>query len=375
VSIPLVDLKAVNSRYRDELIDAVTRVIDSGWYILGRELELFEQEFAAYCGVQRAIGVGNGLDALSLIFEGYRILGRLDEGDEVIVPANSFIASALGASRAGLKPLFVDIDPATYLLSLDDAERRITSRTRAIMPVHLYGRVCDMDAVTRFAQRHRLLVVEDTAQAHGAEWKGVRTGRLGDAAAFSFYPAKNLGALGDGACVTTNDQELADLVGKLRNYGCETKYVNKYRGVNSRLDEIQAAMLRVKLRHLDRETTHRREIAARYVAGITHPEVGLPSTPEDAKSHVWHLFVVRMPKRDQFIDSMKTRGIVCGIHYPVPIHKQAAYDEAGGLFLPEAETAAASVVSLPCQPDIPRVAADLIVAGASAWNATAVSTQ
>ena len=345
--IPLLDLKAVNANYREELIQAVTRVIDSGWYILGEEVEQFEQEYAKYCGVEDAIGVGNGLDALTLIFEAYKILGRLNEGDEVIVPANSFIASALGASRAGLKPRFVDIDPGTYLLSLEDAERRTTSRTRAIMPVHLYGRVCDMDAVTQFAEKHALLVVEDAAQAHGAEWKGKRTGVLGDAAGFSFYPAKNLGALGDGGCVTTNDRELADLVRQLRNYGCETKYVNNYRGVNSRLDEIQAAVLRVKLRHLDEETAQRRDVAARYLAEITHPDVRLPSMPENAKSHAWHLFVIRLRRRDSFIADLKQRGIGCGVHYPIPIHKQHAYLDSGDESLPHAEAAADSVVSLP----------------------------
>lgn len=347
MAIPLVDLKAVNHLYRDELIEAVTRVIDSGWYILGAELEQFEHEFAQYCGVQHAVGVGNGLDALTLIFEAYKLLGRLSADDEVIVPANSFIASALGVSRAGLKPLFVDIEPDTYLLSLDDAEQRMTSRTRAILPVHLYGRTCDMDAVHGFASKHGLMVVEDAAQAHGAEWNGVRTGALGDAAGFSFYPAKNLGALGDGGCVTTNDAELANLVRTLRNYGSEAKYVNKYQGTNSRLDEIQAAMLRVKLRYLDRQTAYRRQLATRYLMGITNPEVALPSVPENLKSHVWHLFVVRVSRRSDFIASLRDRGIGCGVHYPIPIHKQKAYLESAGDAVRYAEAAAETVATLP----------------------------
>lgn len=372
MNVPLLDLKAVNASYREELIEAVTRVIDSGWYILGKEVEQFEQEYAQYCGVAHAVGVGNGLDALTLIFDAYKILGRLDEGDEVIVPANSFIASALGVSHAGLKPIFVDIDPDTYLLSLEDAEQRVTSRTRAIVPVHLYGRVCDMDAVARFAKKHQLLVVEDAAQAHGAEWNGVRTGGLGDAAAFSFYPAKNLGALGDAGCVTTQDQELANLVRELRNYGCKTKYVNGYRGVNSRLDEIQAAMLRVKLRNLDREIGRRRQLAMYYRAHIINEKILLPTTTTDLNSHSWHLFVVRVQERDEFLKFMNARGIVCGIHYPVPIHRQAAYKEEGQTVLREVEAAAACVLSLPCQPGILATAITSIAAAASAWRGSPV---
>jgi len=239
MKIPLMDIKAVNAPYRKEIDVAIKEVLDSGWYIMGEQLEAFEEEYAAYCGVKNAIGVGNGLDALVLIFEAYKVMGKLKDGDEVIVPVNSFIASALAVSRAGLTPLFVDCDPDTFLLSLDDAEERITSRTKAILPVHLYGRVCDMDAVKAFAKKHDLLVVEDSAQAHGAKWKGTRTGNLGDAAGFSFYPAKNLGALGDGGAVTTNDPELSSVIRKLRNYGSETKYVHELKGVNSRLDEIR----------------------------------------------------------------------------------------------------------------------------------------
>jgi len=347
MKIPLMDIKAVNEQYRPEIDAAIKEVLDSGWYIMGTQLEAFEREFADYCGVDHAIGVGNGLEALVLIFEAYKVLGKLKDGDEVIVPANSFIASALAVSRAGLTPRLVDIDPDTYLLSLDDAEERFTEKTKAILPVHLYGRVCDMDAVNAFAKKHDLLVVEDSAQAHGARWKGKRTGNLGDAAGFSFYPAKNLGALGDGGAVTTNDPELASVIRKLRNYGSETKYVHELKGGNSRLDEIHAAVLRVKLRYLDEETERRRVMAEQLSLKLASHDLTLPSYPEERESHAWHLYVVRSAQRDVFMQTMAERGIETGIHYPTPIHQQGAYSELNHLSFPVADTQAEELVSLP----------------------------
>ena len=346
-----MDIRAINARYRTEIDAAIREVIEANWYIQGEQLDLFEQEFANYCGANHAIGVGNGLDALVLIFEAYKNLEKLQDGDEVIVPANSFIASALAVSRAGLTPLFVDIDPNTYLLSLADCEARITSKTRAILPVHLYGRVCDMDAIQSFAKEHNLIVIEDAAQAHGARWKGHRTGSLGDAAGFSFYPAKNLGALGDGGCVTTNDSDLADTIHKLRNYGSSKKYVHELKGVNSRLDEIHAAVLRVKLRHLDDDTEIRRTIAADLHKALASLDIVLPEIPEDREAHAWHLFVIRSSERENFMQSMTDKGIETGIHYPVPIHKQDAYPEFKHLQLPVTESQAKELISYPISRD------------------------
>ncbi|MDG1356645.1 MAG: DegT/DnrJ/EryC1/StrS family aminotransferase, partial [Akkermansiaceae bacterium] len=327
MKIPLMDIKGSNEAHRHEIDTAIREVVDSGWYILGEQLTNFEAEFAKYCGVNHAIGVGNGLDALVLILEAYKIMGRLEVGDEVIVPVNSFVASALAVSSAGLRPCFVDPYPETFLLSLEDIEQRMTTRTKAIMPVHLYGRVCDMDKLNAFARQHGLLLIEDAAQAHGAKWQGKRTGSLGDAAGFSFYPAKNLGALGDGGAVTTNDGELAETIKKLRNYGSETKYVHELKGVNSRLDEIQAAVLRVKLRYLDTDTEDRRVLAERLHDKLSSEDLILPTHPADRAAHAWHLYVVRSSRRDSFMKEMADKGVECGIHYPIPIHHQGAYSE------------------------------------------------
>ena len=347
MKIPLMDIKAANEAYRGEIDAAIKQVLDSGWYILGEQLSNFEQEYAEYCGVDHAIGVGNGLDALVLILEAYKVMGKLKEGDEVIVPVNSFVASALAVSSAGLCPRFVDSDPDNYLLSLDDAAQQITARTKAMMPVHLYGRVCDMDAVNDFAREHGLLVIEDAAQAHGAKWQGKRSGSLGDAAGFSFYPAKNLGAIGDGGAVTTNDGELASTIKKLRNYGNETKYVHDLKGVNSRLDEIQAAVLRVKLRHLDSDTEQRRVLAESLNQKLAAWDLVLPQHPSEREAHAWHLYVVRSNNRDEFMEEMAAQGIECGIHYPIPIHQQQAYSDCKALSFPVTESQAGRLVSVP----------------------------
>lgn len=347
--IPFLDLKKVNQQYQAELKSAAQRVIDSGWYILGEEVECFEQEFAAYCGTEHCIGVGNGLDALSLIFKAYKELGKLHDGDEVIVPANTYIASVLAISESGLVPVLVEPDEKTFNLDPHLVESSITPRTKAVLTVHLYGQVSGVDVLKDVCRRNDLLLIEDSAQAHGAWYRGVRTGAIGDAAGFSFYPGKNLGALGDGGAVTTSDAELAEVIRALRNYGSKTKYVNEYKGVNSRLDEIQAAFLRVKLGFLDHEITMRKRVANYYLDNIRNPAVITP-TVTDQSSHVWHLFVIRCERRDMLNEYMTEKSINCQIHYPIPPHQQAAYKELiGGRFM-LTERIHAEVLSLPISP-------------------------
>ena len=328
--IPFLNLKAINTQYREELIEACTNVIDSGWYIQGKECDAFEKEFAEYCTTNYAIGVANGLDALTLIIRAYKEMGIMQEGDEVIVPSNTYIASILAISENNLVPVLVEPNINTYLLDPTKIEKKITARTKAIMPVHLYGQICEMNDINAIAKKHDLKVIEDSAQSHGAYYKDKRSGNLGDASGFSFYPGKNLGALGDGGAVTTNDEELAKTIKALGNYGSHKKYENIYKGVNSRLDEMQAAMLRVKLKHLDKETEHRRKIAAYYLENIKTPNIILPiqhptSNIQHLNSHVWHIFVVRTSKRDALKKYLLDNGVQTLIHYPLPPHKQEAY--------------------------------------------------
>jgi dTDP-4-amino-4,6-dideoxygalactose transaminase len=361
MDVPFLDVRAINARHADELKAAAARVIDSGWYVLGEEVDAFEHEFATWCGVPHAVGVGNGLDALSLILRAYKSLGRLADGDEVIVPGNTFIASFLAITQSGLVPVAVEPDPSTFNLDPAAIEAVIRPRTRAIMPVHLYGQLADMPAITAIARRHGLLVIEDAAQAHGAQWSGRRAGTFGDAAAFSFFPAKNLGALGDGGAVVTADAELAGRVAALRNYGSLEKYQHLYQGVNSRLDEMQAAMLRVKLKYVDGDVNRRRDIARRYLAAIHHPDIALPAV-DDEQRHAWHLFVVRSAHRDALQAHLLARGIHAQVHYPVPPHRQPAY--AGGLLpsLPLTERLHDEVLSLPIGPTLDDEAVERVVA-------------
>jgi dTDP-4-amino-4,6-dideoxygalactose transaminase len=324
MTIPFLDLKAVNAAYRDELIQAATRVIDSGWYIQGQEVAAFEKEFAEYCGTRYCIGVGNGLDALILTLRAWKELGWLKEGDEVIVPANTYIATILAITENRLTPALVEPDIDTCNLSPDLVEKAITSRTKAILPVHLYGRLAEMPQIMSIADRHGLLVLEDAAQAHGAGVQGKKAGNWGHAAGFSFYPGKNLGALGDAGAVTTNDEELAQTTRALANYGSHKKYENLYQGVNSRLDEIQAALLRVKLQHLDQETAARRTVAKKYLGGIKNPLITLPKW-ESQEQHVFHLFVIRCSRRDELQAYLLKHDVHTLIHYPIPPHKQQAY--------------------------------------------------
>lgn len=349
MNIPFLDLNAQHEELRTELQAAFDRVFNSGWYILGNEVEQFEQEFAAYCEASQCIGVGNGLDALHLILRAYGI----GTGDEVIVPSNTYIATWLAASYAGATPVPVEPDERTYNIDPALIEAAITPRTRAIIAVHLYGQPADMDAINAIASKHNIKVIEDAAQAHGARYKGRRVGALGDAAGFSFYPGKNLGALGDGGAVTTNDPELADKVRVLANYGSHVKYHNDVKGYNSRLDELQAAFLREKLKKLDEWNKWRKVIAAEYLRALAGIKAVLPHIPEWADP-VWHLFVIRSQQRDRLQKKLGEAGIGTMIHYPIPPHLQGAYREAGlgeGSF-PVSERIHREVLSLPIGPHL-----------------------
>lgn len=366
--ISFLDLKVTNAQYRDELIAACTRVIDSGWYIGGSELAQFEKEFSSYCGVKHTIGVANGLDALVLTLRAWKELGKLKDGDEVIVPANTYIASVLAISENNLTPVLVEPDLITYNLCPKNTEAAITSKTRAILPVHLYGQLADMPAIIDIAERHNLLVLEDSAQAHGASLNGKKAGDWGHASGFSFYPGKNLGALGDAGAVTTNDDELAETLRALRNYGSHEKYKNIFQGVNSRLDEIQAAMLSVKLRHLDSEIAHRRSVAAAYLEGINSPSIVLPAQNLACSAlydtaHVWHVFVIRCEKRDKLQGYLAGQGVQTLVHYPIPPHQQQAYKALNAFSYPVTEEIHQQVLSLPIGPTIdPEQVAKVIAA-------------
>lgn len=344
--IPFLDLKTINAPYMKAFSQAATRVIESGWYILGKEVNAFEDAFAEYCESRYAVGVASGLDALVLIFRAYKEMGVLKEGDEVIVPANTYIASILAVSENGLTPVFVEPDLDTYNLDPQKIEEAITPRTKAILAVHLYGQSANMREIGKIAKKYDLKVVEDGAQAHGARHFGKRVGSLGDAAGFSFYPGKNLGALGDGGAVTTDDLALAETVRILRNYGSGRKYENRYKGLNSRLDEIQAAFLSVKLPYLDANNAKRAEIAKEYLRRIDNEKLVLPVV-EEGNEHVWHLFVVRTKERDALQKHLEQRGIATMIHYPIPPHKQDAYREYGGLHLFLTEQIHHEILSIP----------------------------
>jgi len=349
MSILFLDLKSPYLELKSELDAAYHRVMESGWYLLGRETEAFEAEFASYCGVRHCIGVGNGLDALHLILRGLDI----GPGDEVIVPSNTYIATWLAVSYAGATPVPVEPDEKTYNLDPRLIERAITPRTKAIIPVHLYGQPAEMDEINSIARRHGLKVIEDAAQAHGARYKGRRTGGLGHAAGFSFYPGKNLGAFGDGGAVTTNDDALAERIRTLRNYGSKAKYSHLEKGFNSRLDELQAALLRVKLARLDEWNERRTQVAAAYTAALQRAAISLPFVADYCQS-AWHLFVVRTSARDGLQERLKRADIGTLVHYPVPPNMQPAYLDLGysvGSF-PLAEQLAEEVLSLPMGPHL-----------------------
>lgn len=344
--IPFLNLKEINAQYADELKKAAARVIDSGWYILGEEVNAFEKEFAQYCGVKHCIGVSNGLDALKLILKAY----GFGAGDEVIVPTNTYIASILAISEVGATPILVEPDVKTFNIDPSLIEEKITENTKAILAVHLYGRTAEMNEINAIAAKYGLKVIEDAAQAQGAIYKGKKTGNLGDAAGFSFYPGKNLGALGDAGAITTNDDELAEAIRALRNYGSHKKYENLYKGYNHRLDEIQAAMLRVKLNYLDQENEARRMIADSYQQSIDNEKIILPTVPENSQEHVWHVFVIRTQERNYLQSYLTDRGIQTVIHYPIPPHKQKAYTEWNQYEYPISEKIHEEVLSLPISP-------------------------
>lgn len=357
--IPFLDLKEINSCYRDELIRAAAEVIDSGWYIQGKMVQAFEQEFSEYCGSKFCIGVGNGLDALKLIFRAYKELGYLKDGDEVIVPANTYIASILAITENRLKPILLEPDEKTYNLDARLIENSLSHKTKAILAVHLYGQLAEMESINAIAKRHNLLVIEDAAQAHGASTVGRKAGSWGDAAGFSFYPGKNLGALGDAGAVTTGNQQLANAIRALANYGSLRKYENSYQGVNSRLDEMQAAFLRIKLKYIDRDIQKRRSIAKAYLENINNELIQLPitsaSSPDFIKefrdeSHVWHLFVTRAAKRTELQAYLAEKGIQTLIHYPIAPHKQEAYRIWKSQSYPITEVIHNQVLSLPISP-------------------------
>ncbi|SFF42603.1 dTDP-4-amino-4,6-dideoxygalactose transaminase [Fontimonas thermophila] len=361
--IPFLDLKAPHQELQSELDEVWARVRDSGWYILGPEVDAFEREYAAYCGAQHCVGVANGLDALVLAL---RALG-VGPGDEVIVPSNTYIATWLAVSAVGATPVPVEPDEATYDIDPTLISAAITPRTRAILPVHLYGQPADLDPILALARAHGLAVVEDAAQAHGARYRGRRIGAHGDVVCWSFYPGKNLGAMGDAGAITTNREDVADRIRVLRNYGSRVKYVNEVQGVNSRLDPLQAAILRVKLKHLDAWNERRQAIAAIYQSELAGTDLVLPQVPAWAEP-VWHLYVVRTPVRDQLQQALTEAGIGTLVHYPIPPHRQAAYAALGlgaGSF-PRAEAMAQQVLSLPIGPHLTQDQAAQVVAAVKA---------
>lgn len=359
--IKFLDLQKINGQYKEALEEATNKVVQSGWYILGESVENFEQNFAAYCGAKHCIGVATGLDALVIILKAYKLLGKLKDGDEVIVPANTFIATVLAISANDLVPVFVEPKVSNFNIDVDLIEEAITDKTRVIMPVHLYGQAVDMQAINEIAQKHNLLVLEDAAQAHGAYSGDKRVGSWGNAAGFSFYPGKNLGALGDAGAITTNDDELANKMRILRNYGSEKKYHNQIIGMNSRLDAIQAAALSVKLPYLDQEIERRRNVAKRYSTEINNALIELPEWDQAGERHVFHLYVVRCKTRNHLQTYLRENGVETLIHYPIPPHKQEAYKEYNNLSFPLTEAIHEEVLSLPISPVMEKHEVDKVI--------------
>ena len=349
------DLQKINARYAEELKRVAAEVIDSGWYLCGERVAAFERDLSAYLGGPHVVACGNGLDALRLILRAYIEMGKVQEGDEVIVPANTYVATVLAVTDNRLVPVFVEPSPETYNLDSRRVEAAVTARTKIILPVHLYGYCCWDEHLVEMARKYGLWVVEDAAQSIGAEagfdglFGGRKSGALGHAAGISFYPSKNLGALGDGGAVATHDEELAEVVRALANYGSERRYYNKYRGYNSRLDELQAAFLSVKLAHLDDDNRRRQELAAIYDGAITAAEVIKPQLREEGR-HIYHQYVVRVPRREELMEELRKRQIPTLIHYPVPPHRQVCYEAYGDLSLPITERLAQEVLSLPISP-------------------------
>jgi dTDP-4-amino-4,6-dideoxygalactose transaminase len=350
MAVQFLDLKKINQQHQEEISNAMKRVLDSGWYVLGQEVKNFEDSFAKYCGAKHCVGVANGLDALVLIIKGYKELGLMQDGDEIIVPANTYIASILAISACGLNPILVEPEIETYNINPNLIEEKITKKTKGIMMVHLYGRCAKVNEINAIAKKYNLKLIEDSAQSHGAIYNQKRVGSIGDASGFSFYPGKNLGALGDGGCVTTNNEQLAEVVRIIGNYGSKEKYNNFYKGINSRLDEMQAAILRVKLKYLDEENEQRRKVAEFYYKNITNSKIVLPEIDFDKVKrleNVWHLFVIRSKNRNHLQKYLLEKGVQTSIHYPIAPHKQKCYKELEGSNLAITEKIHNEVLSLP----------------------------
>jgi dTDP-4-amino-4,6-dideoxygalactose transaminase len=374
-NIKFLDLQKINAQYAAELKQAAADVIDSGWFLTGERVASFEKNLAQFNNSKHIIGVANGLDALRLILKAYIDMGIMQEGDEVIVPANTYIASLLAISDNRLVPVLVEPNLQSYNLDIDLIQQAITPKTKAIMVVHLYGQVCWNDKLVEIAKNNNLKIIEDNAQAIGAIYNGTKTGNLGDAAGFSFYPGKNLGALGDAGAVSTNDDQLAERVRALGNYGSKKKYVNEFQGLNSRLDEFQAAFLDVKLKYIDTENQYRRQIAQRYLSEINNPNIILPvpvatqfATAEN-KEHVWHLFVIRCEKRDALQNYLAEKGIQTLIHYPIPPNKQLAYKELNHLDFPITNTIHDQVLSLPISPVVTNDEVSMVIQALNSFSA------
>lgn len=365
--IKFLDLEKVTASHGDEINEAVSRVVNSGWYLQGKENEKFEKHFADYIGTKYCVGCANGLDALIWIFRAYVELGVMKPGDEVIVPANTYIASILAISENGLVPVLVEPDIDTYQIHPEKIEEAITSKTKAILIVHLYGQCAYTEKIGEICRKYDLKLIEDNAQAHGCKYNGVRTGSIGDAAGHSFYPGKNLGALGDGGAVTTDDEELAKIIRAVANYGSTKKYVFKYIGRNSRLDEIQAAVLDVKLRHLDEDNAKRKEVARKYLEGITNPAIILPKV-EDFDAHAFHIFPIRTKKRDELHDYLEKNGVQTIIHYPIPPHKQECYKDWIDRSYPLTEQIAEEELSLPMSPVMTEEEINEVIRIVNSWK-------
>jgi len=365
--IQFLDLQKVTQKYESEIKKAVNRIIDSGWYLLGEEVRQFEAEYASYCGTKHCIGVANGLDALHLILRAYLEMGLMNEGDEIIVPANTYIATILAITHNCLKPVLVEPDINTYNIRAENIKKVITDKTRAIMIVHLYGQNAFNEKIKELCIKYKLKLIEDNAQAQGAIFKNKRTGSLGDAAGNSFYPGKNLGAFGDAGAITTNDNELASIIRALGNYGSYKKYTNRFKGMNSRLDEIQAAILRIKLKYLDQDNAKRREISQMYRRMIDNPKVILPH-PLTEEGHVWHLFVTRTLNRIGLQRYLTKNNIQTLIHYPIPPHKQQAYKEWNAISLPVTEKIHNEVLSIPISPILTDSEVNYIIDKVNKWK-------
>ena len=366
--VPFLDVQRINARFQHEFDESFSRVSRSGRYLFGAETEAFEQEFATWNGSAHCVAVANGLDALRLTLRAWISLDELAPGDEVIVPANSFIASALAVTESGLRVRFADVNAETFNVTVDTVSEVLSQKTRVIMPVHLYGRCADIERIQSLCGEKNLLLLEDAAQAHGARMSSRSVGTFGDAGGFSFYPAKNLGAMGDGACVTTDESSLAERVRLLGNYGATRKYVHEFRGANSRIDELQAACLRIKLRYLNDDNARRREIARRYSDEIAHPLVTTPALPFDPESHVWHLFVIKTPHRASLVRHLEAHGVETLIHYPSVIHQQGAYlGCVEDVFAPVAEHLQHQVLSLPISPVLDHRQIDHVIADVNRW--------